>query len=124
MARVSNQYRIAVRLGGPPEDDPVLIIRRPTDDEIHDFYNARFEGARGTPRYSQARAEFVDRILLDVQNVEVEIEPGRFVPLTPAIPGWKGWIDAGWKSSVAAMYEEKQTVTKAAEKNSGGPSAS
>lgn len=124
MARVSNQYRLLVKLGGPIGEDPILIVRRPSADEIHEFYNARFEGARGTPRFSQARIEFVDRLLLGVENVEIEIEPGKFVVLTAELAGWKDWIDPSWKSSVAAMFEEKQVVAAVAEKNSGGPSGS
>lgn len=120
----SDNLRIPVPVGN---EDVVFICRRPRAKEISTFLNNRWRrGPRGkiVDRLYEARREFVDSILIDVENVTWKTAAGDAAPLNAAtslseadrqhwsdvlgepVTSWKDLIPLNWKSAVAMHFED------------------
>ena len=121
----ASSIRIAISAGS---EDVVFICRRPSGKEISKFLGKRFTTHRNKvqSRLYEARAEFVDSILLDVENVTFRTVEGETVPLNSKLQltdadraawavnldvraaevDWKSLIPINWKSSVAMFFED------------------
>lgn len=103
-----------------------VLCRRPTAQEKQKFLNSRFTTHRNktTSRLYEARAEFFDKIAVDVEGVTFENAKDEEVPLNAQtvftdedkakwqgimgvpITGWRDLIDVAWKSSVIMRFED------------------
>ncbi len=120
----TDNLRIPVPVGN---EDVVFVCRRPRAKEISNFLNNRWRrGPRGKiiDRLYDARREFVDSILIDVENVTWKTAAGETVPLNAGtvlteadrqhwsemlgepVASWKDLIPLNWKSAVAVHVED------------------
>ncbi|MFB3828960.1 MAG: hypothetical protein ACE15B_19495 [Bryobacteraceae bacterium] len=115
--------RVKIPVGS---EDVVLICRKPNAGELSQFLNARFvrKGRKIESRLIEARGEFIDRILVDAENVEYETAAGERKPLNRntqlseedkayaggilgvKVESWKDLIALNWKSSAAMHFED------------------
>ncbi len=119
--RIEEELRYTIQLG--QGDNPVLILRQPTAAEIKAFLNGRFirRGNKVEDQSVTSRERFVDTLLIRVHNIEIKDEGGNYIPLTPAIAGWKERIPLNWKTSIAVKFEEQETLSEEDESFLGGP---
>lgn len=123
------EYKINVNNS---QDDPVLILRQPTNAELKTFLRNRFarKGTRFDDKSIEAREQFIDNLLVGCKNVEVKGSPyitsegtqSGWVNLNPEMPGWKNQIPLNWKTSVAMKFEEQEALSQDDEKNLEGVS--
>ena len=120
--------RIAVSAGN---EDVIFVCRNPTARDMAKFLNSRYVQRRNKieTRLYEARAEFVDAILVDVENVTYKSSTGESVPLNaqtqftdadraswaaqldvrPSEMTWKDLLPLNWKSGVAMYFEDAQS---------------
>ncbi len=119
----SDQVRIAIDV----QDETVTFIcRQPTGKEVSEFLSRRFITKRNKvqSRLYEAREEFVNRILLDVENAQYKNAKGEVLPLTKdtqlsdedkrfcssvlgtQVETWKDLIPLNWKCGVALHFED------------------
>lgn len=122
-------FQKSIRIGVVVGDETVTFIcRQPTGAETSRFLSDRFvqKGRKITNRQSEARIDFINRILIDVENAAYETAAGEIVPLNArvtltdedrayaaAILGsevrdWKDLVNASWKATAAMRFEESQ----------------
>jgi hypothetical protein len=119
----ATSVRIRVPVG---DDDVVFVCRRPTGREISKFLSSRYVTKRNKmePRLYEARLEFVNSILRDVEGATFRNAAGEELPLNAAstltaedkalwagtlgepVESWKDLIPVTWKSSVAMYFED------------------
>jgi len=119
MARLARLQRYMIDVG-EGENNPTLIIRRPSDKEMQRFLASRWErkGSKVVDRTIDARREFVDALLEGCERIEIEQADGTYTDLTPNGNGWKDSIPLNWKTSLAMRFEEQEAFTGDDEKNS------
>jgi len=118
--------RVVVEAGG---EDVIFICRQPSAAERSKFLSSRFVTKRNkmVSRLYEARAEFVDQILLDVENIQYCASNGEIRQLNAQaelsdadkaeystvhgveVRGWRDMIPLNWKSSVAMYFEDQQS---------------
>lgn len=127
MHQLSNtqNVRIIVPAGG---EDVVLVCRQPTGKEMSKFLSSRYiqERNKVKTRLYEARQEFIDKLLVDVENVTYLNAAGESVVLSkdivlseeeratwavsldikPSEVDWKALIPLNWKSSAAMYFED------------------
>lgn len=138
----TDNLRIPVPVGS---EDVIFICRRPKAREISNFLNNRWRrGPRGkiVDRLYEARREFVDSVLIDVENVTWKTAAGETLPLNSStqlsdrdrelwseimgepVTGWKDLIPLNWKSAVAMQFEDALALSSEDEEgNSPGASS-
>jgi len=119
------KVRISIDVAG---ERVTFICRPPTGKEVSEFLNRRFVTRRNKieSRLYDARRDFVDSILLDIENAEWENANGELLPLNAAtelteedkrhcaailgapVESWKDLIPLNWKASVAMHFEDVQ----------------
>jgi hypothetical protein len=119
----ATSVRIRVPVG---DDDVVFVCRRPTGREISKFLSSRYVTKRNKmePRLYEARLEFVNSILRDVEKATFRNAAGDELPLNAAatltaedkalwsgtlgepVECWKDLIPVTWKSAVAMYFED------------------
>ncbi len=124
MALIISSIKIPIEVGGETVN---LICRRPTAKELSSFLSSRFVQKRNKmqSRIYEARSEFIDQILVDVENAQVQNAAGDVLEITKDlvlteddkrhltsslgdnIENWRDLIPLNWKAS-AAMYFEDQ----------------
>lgn len=106
------------------EDNPVLILRQPSEAEHQAFLKARFprRGNQFQDNSVQARKDFIDLILIGTKNIQVKGPEGKPVELSSSMTDWKSKIPLNWKTSAAAKFEESEILSPEDEKKSEGPS--
>lgn len=129
MPIVSNPQtrRITVPVGSAKV---ILSLRAYTTTEYAQFMGGRFgfkKKGKLDDRSMQARIEFVDALLVDIEAVDKDGQPdyvayssatGREDKLTPQVENWKGYVNPSWKIAVALELEgEGAEVEDAAIKN-------
>ena len=117
MARIADQLEFKINLG-LGDEDPVLILRPPTDEEVQEFLSGRFVrvGKKIEDRSVSAKSELVEKLLVGCRKVEIAANDGTWIPLDPAIDGWKKKIPLNWKSSAGNYFEEREVFTVEDEK--------
>ena len=99
--------RIRVLVG---DENIYFVCRHPTARELADFLKARWKaGRRGKvdDRSNEERLKFVDKVLLNVENVHYRDESGKIRPLNSNVPEWKKYLRPEWKISAAQVFEER-----------------
>jgi hypothetical protein len=122
------RVRVAVDVGG---EDVVFICRTPTAKETSAFLNNRFVTKRNkvTSHLYDARANFMDAIVVDVENAQFRNAAGEVLPLNAQtvltdddkrqcgavlgvqVESWKDLIPLSWKSSAAMKFEDSQSAS-------------
>ncbi len=121
--QIKTTRRVAIDVAG---ETVVFICRIPSAQELSKFLNGRFTQKRNKveSRVYEARAEFIDKILVDVEGAEFEGADKTIRPLnaqtvlteddkvmwrgimgTP-VETWKDLIQLSWKSSAALRFED------------------
>lgn len=123
----SKTIRIPVAVGN---ETVIFVCRQPTAAEISNFLSHRFVRRRNKvqDRLYEARAVFVDTILIDVENVQYRAATGEVRPLNSQtelsdadktqqsqrigqpVSTWKDMLQVNWKSAVAMYFEDQQTL--------------
>jgi hypothetical protein len=82
-------------------------IKDPTSDQIIKYLNDRMPvvGGKVTSNLIGAAIELVDKILVDVQGLQV-LEDGKAVDLNNKTEGWLAKIPAHFKKAIAAKFDE------------------
>tara|TARA_Y100001963_G_scaffold134717_1_gene195609 strand:+ start:222 stop:593 length:372 start_codon:yes stop_codon:yes gene_type:complete len=118
MAVVLGQ-KVKVELYIPEAEDTIAAIFPSYDDEsfskaITQLLKTRFKqvGRRVENRTQEARIAFFDQNCEAVEGIEYMDESGEAVPLTPDVSNWVQKIPANWKASIAATFEEKETLSE------------
>jgi hypothetical protein len=102
-----------------PEADESIVAVFPSYDNA-DFAKAittllkgRFKqiGRKVENRTHEARIKFFDECCIAVEGIEIG-SGDTTEPLTPDVDGWLGKIPANWKVSIAATFEEKETLSE------------
>ena len=128
--------RIVVSAGN---EDVIFVCRKPNARDMAKFLNSRYTQRRNKieTRLYEARAEFVDAILVDVENVTFKNSAGVSVPLNaqtqftdedraswaadldvrPSELTWKDLLPLNWKSGVAMYFEDAQSRLEGDEGN-------
>ncbi len=95
----------------------VLVLRNYTTEEFCWFQKNRFKlvsPGKVEDNSSQARIEFIERLLVDIKVKTGEGEEtvsftdpatGEEKPLTPTIPDWKKYVQASFKCAGAMVFE-------------------
>lgn len=105
--------RIAVPVGSAKV---VLVLRAYTTDEYAKFMGGRFgfkKKGRLDDRSMQARIEFIDALLVDIEALDADGNPdfvsyvsdGATTKLTPQVENWKSYVNPSWKISAALELE-------------------
>ncbi len=125
ISTLSSNIRISIPVG---DEEVVLICRKPTTDEVNHFLSSRFvaRGRKVQQNFVEERVKFVDKVLVNVENVGYENAQGEMVPLTAQTPlsdedkahaakllgckveSWKDLINVAWKCAAAMRFEEPQ----------------
>jgi hypothetical protein len=112
------------------DEEVVLVLRRPSAAEVSRFHNNRFKqhGRRFDNVQGTARIEFIDSILLDVENatytnaegvelalnakVDLEEADRRYAAsiLGAPVDSWKQLVNPTWKISAAMQFEESHNT--------------
>jgi len=120
-----NQVRVAIDVQG---ETVTFVCRRPTAKEVSDFLSKRFVQKRNKveARLYEARQEFVDKIIVDIENAQFRnaagetLELNKDTVLTDAdkaycssvlgfqVTSWKDLISLNWKASAAQYFEDGQ----------------
>lgn len=113
---LEDNTRFVIQIGEEP--NPVLILRRPTNNEVKEFLKSRFvrKGGKMVDQSVEAREKFVNTLLVDCENVEIK-KDGVAVSLKSGIPDWTSYIPLNWKTSIAIKFEEQETVSEEDAKN-------
>lgn len=117
---IVNAEKISITINiGKKGENPVLILKQPTNEAIRKFLNSRWKrsGASVDNRTIDARVRFINEHLIGVQNVG-EIVDGKVQPLNTEGENWKLKIPDNWKSAAATQFEEQESLTEEDEKNS------
>ena len=109
MAKLKNELTASVMLG----DEKVLLsFRAPTNEELNDFMAKRHEVSAGKRNIKVrdnslvARAEFFDKLLTKVEN----LEDSEGKPITPER---KELIPSTWKNDIVfRLFEDTEIDTK------------
>lgn len=110
---LEENVRISVTVG----DEQVVFIFPPYDGmrmEIKELATSRIRG-RGLKQRMDihgARERFVDKTLLDIENVNYRDEKGEAKPLNNKVKDWKTKIPFNWKSSAASFFEESEVLSE------------
>ncbi len=130
-AVIASTRRIELEVGG---DTVTFVCRIPTGPAMSKFLSSRFRTQRNKveSRVYEARAEFFDAIIVDLENAQFEnaenqtVDLGAATVLTEAdktkwsglmgvpVSGWKDLIPLGWKSSVAQWFEDSANAEESA----------
>ena len=121
--------KVRVELFIPEADDQIVAVFPSYDEEefskaITSLLKNRFKqvGRRVENRTQEARIAFFDNTCEAVEGVEYIGDDGNPPSLTPDVDGWKSKIPANWKASIAATFEEKETLGDEDRGNFGSPS--
>lgn len=108
----------------------ILICRDYTTSEYARFMGGRFDFKKKgklDDRSMQARIDFIDTLLIDVEAVDKDGNPdyvvyacaGKVEKLTPQVENWKDYVNPSWKISAALTLEgESAEVQEDTIKNS------
>jgi hypothetical protein len=125
MAQIANRIRIKIDVAG---ETVTFICRRPAGRMISEFLTKRFVTRRNKveSRLYEARGEFADSIILDVENAQYERADGTMAALNAEtvltdqdkqywtgilgspVQTWKDLIPLNWKVGVAMYFEDAQ----------------
>ena len=110
--RLEENLRFAILLG-QEEDNPVLILKQPTPQQIKNFLQQRFfrKGNKVEDNSIEAREKFINLLLEKVKNVEIKDSSGNYVSIM-TLPDWKDRIPLNWKTSLAIKFEEAETISE------------
>lgn len=99
--------RISVPVGN---EEVVFVVRRPSAQEISRFLSRRVENKRNkmTSRLYEAREEFANSIIQDVEGAEYISPSGETLPLNAKVEGWLDMVPLNLKTSVAMFFEDVQ----------------
>ncbi len=123
MPQISSRLTVKIDVAG---ESVTFHCRRPTGAEISAFLSKRFITKRNRveSRLYEARAEFADSIILDVENAQFENAAGEILPLNAQtaltdddkrhwsgilgapVGSWKDLIPLNWKVGVAIYFED------------------
>lgn len=117
MARIAEELKFTINIG-QGEDNPVLVLRQPTEKEIQDFLSSRIAriGKQIVDQTIKAKVDLINTLLIDCDKIEIAEAKGQWIALTPATENWKEKILVNWKSSVGNYFEEREVFTEADEK--------
>lgn len=114
-------YKIRIRVNTGQDEPAILIVRRPSADAVQRFLKARTVTRRNKLENHayEARIDFIDGILVDVEGVAYEDLQGEVHPLNSSVSlenvhpdvrgsasSWKDLIPVNWKSSAAMYFED------------------
>jgi len=109
---------VRVDLFIPEADDSIVAIFPSYDNAefgkaITTLLKGRFKqiGRKVENRTHEARIKFFDETCMSVEGIEIG-QGDSTEPLTPEMDGWLGKIPANWKVSIAATFEEKETLSE------------
>lgn len=107
----------SVKINGPFGRVYKLSVRDPNDDEIEEFYKARFhhQGIKTIDHSFEARKAFAEKI---IQAAWMKNGRGDFQPVGVT------QVPTSVKQELAIEFEPKASVSLEEEKNSDGPSES
>ena len=125
MPKIASTRRVSIDVSG---ETVTFICRTPTAAEQSHFLNNRFSTKRNKveTRVYQARAEFMDKITVDIEGATYDDAAGTELPLNAATVltdgdktkwaeisarrcrSWKDLIPLSWKSSAAQRFEDSQ----------------
>lgn len=109
--RLEEYIEFEIKCGEKEGDHPILILRRPTEKELCDFMDRRF--ARDGKRIgyvSEARAAFIDSLLVGCKNIEIKDPDGGYIHLMVDRADWKNFIPANWKTSICLKSFEEELI--------------
>ena len=119
--------RIAIDVNG---ETVVFICRTPSTPELSQFLNSRFATKRNKveSRVYEARAAFMDKISVDIENATYAAADGQEKPLSvktdlsaddktywsgilgTRVETWKDLVPLTWKSSAAMKFEDSSAA--------------
>ncbi len=102
--------QIRIRVSGKGEPEPILVFRRPTNEELAEYEADKYSIDFTTKELKSntiSRIRLADKILVGCENFEyIDDESGEVKPLTTSVPGWIDMIDAQLKAhAVMAAFE-------------------
>jgi len=120
-----NQVRVAIDVQG---ETVTFVFRRPTAKEVSDFLSKRFVQKRNKvqSRLYEARQEFIDQIIIDIENAQFRNAAGEILELNKdtvltdldksycssvlgfQVDSWIDLISVNWKASAAQYFEDGQ----------------
>lgn len=100
MARLKSEFEVEVPLGG---EIVSFTLRNPSNEELNNFLEARWNTATGEDNAYKARCEFFDKILVNVKNLEDPAGHAITHERPDAIP-------SQWKAFSIVKLFEKDTV--------------
>lgn len=100
--KLTKEIRINLGVGG---ENFTSVFRRPTNQELNEFFNERF-GSDKKGDAVQARAAFYDKLLTGIEDLEADG--------APVTPERKDLIPEAWKGLI--VFEAFENV-KVSEKN-------
>ncbi len=105
---------VAVEFAG---DTVYFKLREPTTKESMEYLNDRMPlvGGKLKSNITEAGLEFIDKILEDVEGIELVDEKDKVVALNNQVKDWKSKIPVHLKSAVATKFHDlnAEMVTRA-----------